>query len=195
MTKYSTFNSTNKSILHEGDSAPARSVMRAADGFFKAKFRCPEPNCLYRLPGTLTACAPACHCLIQAHDEQMCYNNTANQLGVQDFGAIVSIVAGLNVLPTRTKPRGAIEGTSLASRGSRKVFGIAKFPWGIQLPSVIGGYPPSTLKIKMVAKISAFTGRAIPVVGWIILASDVSQIAYRTVRDYNRIARGSDKIW
>lgn len=41
---YSTFNSTNKSILHEGDSAPARSVMRAADGFFKAKFRCPEPN-------------------------------------------------------------------------------------------------------------------------------------------------------
>ncbi|EPC5538683.1 DUF1493 family protein [Salmonella enterica] len=42
----------------------------------------------------------------------------------------------------------------------------------------------------MVAKISAFTGRAIPVVGWIILASDVSQIAYRTVRDYNRIARG-----
>ncbi|WP_243403926.1 hypothetical protein [Salmonella enterica] len=84
---------------------------------------------------------------------------------------------------------------SLASRGSRKVFGTAKFPWGIQLPSVIGGYPPSTLKIKMVAKISAFTGRAIPVVGWIILASDVSQIAYRTVRDYNRIARGSDKIW
>lgn len=44
MTKYSTFNSTNKSILHEGDSAPARSVMRAADGFFKAKFRCPEPR-------------------------------------------------------------------------------------------------------------------------------------------------------
>ncbi|EOG3289412.1 STM2901 family protein, partial [Salmonella enterica] len=31
--------------------------------------------------------------------------------------------------------------------------------------------------------------------GWIILASDVSQIAYRTGRDYNRIARGSDKIW
>nr|WP_237703572.1 hypothetical protein [Erwinia sp. Ejp617] len=114
--------------------------------------------------------------------------NTANQLGVQDFGAIVSIVAGLNILPTRTKPRDAIEGTSLASRGSRNVFGTAKFPWGIRLPSVIGGYPPSTLKIKMVAKISAFTGRAIPVVGWIILASDVSQIAYRTVT-LNRITR------
>ncbi|ADP12592.1 putative phage membrane protein [Erwinia sp. Ejp617] len=44
------------------------------------------------------------------------------------------------------------------------------------------------MKIKMVAKISAFTGRAIPVVGWIILASDVSQIAYRTVT-LNRITR------
>lgn len=121
--------------------------------------------------------------------------NTANQLGVQDFGAIVSIVAGLNIVPTRTKPRDAIEGTSLASRGSRKVFGNAKFPWGIYLPSVVGGYPPSTLKIRMVAKIGAFTGRAIPVVGWIILASDVSTITYCTVRDYNLITRGKDKIW
>ncbi|MGQ3902481.1 STM2901 family protein [Mixta calida] len=121
--------------------------------------------------------------------------NSANQLGVQDFGAITSVVAGLNILPTRTKPHDAIKGTSLASRGSRKLFGNAQFPRGIKLPSVIGGYPPSTLKIRMVAKISAFTGRAIPVVGWIILASDVSQITYRTVRDYNRIARGKDKIW
>lgn len=121
--------------------------------------------------------------------------NTANQLGVQDFVAITSIVAGLNILPTRVKPRDAIEGTSLASRGSRKILGTAKFPYGIRLPSVIGGYPPSTLKIKMVAKISAFTGRAIPVLGWVIMASDVSQISYRTLIDYNRIARGSDKIW
>ncbi len=30
--------------------------------------------------------------------------NTANQLGVQDFVGIVAIVAGLNILPTRTKP-------------------------------------------------------------------------------------------
>ena len=121
--------------------------------------------------------------------------NTANQLDVNDFGALVSIVAGLNILPTRAKPRNAIEGTSLASRSSRKIFGTTKFPRGILLPSVIGGYPPSTLKIKMVAKISSFTGRAIPVMGWGILASDVSQIVYNTVRDYNRIARGDDKIW
>ena len=108
---------------------------------------------------------------------------------------IVAIVAGLNILPTRTKPRDAIDGTSLASRGSRKFFGNAKFPRDIKLPSIIGGYPPSTLKIRMVAKIGTFMGRAIPVVGWILLANDVSQITYRTIRDYNLIARGVDKIW
>lgn len=121
--------------------------------------------------------------------------NTASQLGVQDFGAIVSIVAGLNNLPTRGKFAGATPGTSYASTKARQLLGNVKFPWGITLPSVIGGYPPHKLKIIMVRKISTFTGRAIPVLGWVILASDVSQIAYRTVRDYNRIARGNDKIW
>ena len=121
--------------------------------------------------------------------------NTANQLGVQDFGAIVSIAAGLNNMPTREKFANATPGTSYASTKSRQLFGSAKFPWGIKLPSVIGGYPPHKLKIIMVRKISAFTGRAIPVLGWIILASDISQISYRTLKDYNRIARGNDKIW
>ncbi|WP_312240702.1 STM2901 family protein [Pantoea sp.] len=121
--------------------------------------------------------------------------NTANQLGVQDFGAIVAIVAGLNILPTRTKPQGAIDGTSYASRGARQIFGNAKFPRGIKLPTIIGGYPPSKLKIRMVAKIGTFAGRAVPVVGWVILASDVSQITYRTVKEYNDIARGDDKLW
>ncbi|EOC4159795.1 STM2901 family protein, partial [Enterobacter hormaechei] len=31
--------------------------------------------------------------------------------------------------------------------------------------------------------------------GWVILASDISQITYRTIRDYNAIARGNDKLW
>lgn len=121
--------------------------------------------------------------------------NTANQLGVQDFGAIVSIVAGLNILPVNGKLAGAIPDTSIASKGARKLFGNARFPSPIRLPSVIGGYPPSTLRIKMVSRIGTFVGRAVPVVGWIILASDVSQISYSTLRDYNRIARGKDKIW
>ncbi len=31
-------------------------------------------------------------------------------------------------------------------------------------------------------------------IGEIILAADVSQITYRTIRDYNTIARGNDKL-
>lgn len=121
--------------------------------------------------------------------------NTANQLGVQDFGAIVSIVAGLNNLPTRGKLADATPGTSYASTKARKVFGSAKFPWGMKLPSVVGGYPPRKLRVYMTNKIGTFVGRAVPVVGWIILAADVSEITWCTLRDYNRIARGGDKIW
>lgn len=121
--------------------------------------------------------------------------NTANQLGVQDFVAIASIVAGLNNMPTRGKFANATPGTSYASTKARKFFGNAKFPWGMKLPSVIGGYPPHKLKIIMVRQISTFIGRAVPVFGWGILAAEVSVITYHTVRDYNRIARGTDKIW
>lgn len=31
--------------------------------------------------------------------------------------------------------------------------------------------------------------------GTYFLASDVSQTSYKTVRDYNKIARGNDKVW
>ncbi|GAA3896828.1 hypothetical protein GCM10022405_22560 [Gibbsiella dentisursi] len=112
-----------------------------------------------------------------------------------DFVGIVAIVAGLNIIPTRTKPGTAITGTSIASIGSRKIFGEAKFPFGIKLPSVVGGYPPSTLRPRMIRNVGAFVGRGIPVVGWVILATDVSEISYRTVVKYNAIARGNDKLW
>lgn len=122
-------------------------------------------------------------------------DQVAEQLGVDDFGAIVAIVSGLNISPTRQKPRNAVKGTSLASRSARKIFGDARFPFGLRLPSLVGGYPPSTLKLRMVSRIGAFAGRAIPVVGWVILAWDVSEISYRTTVRYNSIARGSDKLW
>jgi hypothetical protein len=66
----------------------------------------------------------------------------AEQLGIDDFGAIVAILSGRNVLTTRTKPRDALKGTSYASRAARRVFPKAKFPFGIQLPTIVGGYPP-----------------------------------------------------
>lgn len=69
------------------------------------------------------------------------------------------------------------------------------FPMGLKLPTVIGGYPPSTIKIRMVRKLGTFVGRAVPVVGWIILAADVTEISFKTVTTYNSIARGVDKLW
>lgn len=116
-------------------------------------------------------------------------------LGIVDFSAVVGIVSGRNTLTTRAKPIGAEKGTSYASKASRKVFMNTKFPFGIKLPSVIGGYPPSTIRIRLVANIGTFTGRAIPVFGWILLANDVTQITYHTLKNYNMIAREKDKLW
>ncbi|CAH6380976.1 Putative phage related protein (plasmid) [Pantoea agglomerans] len=119
----------------------------------------------------------------------------AEQLGIDDFGAIVAILSGRNVLTTRTKPRDALKGTSYASRAARRVFPNAKFPFGIQLPTIVGGYPPRTARILFTHKLSTFVGRAIPVVGWVILARDVADISFNSVRLYNAIARGEDKLW
>ncbi|PSH13186.1 hypothetical protein B7R75_15145, partial [Yersinia pseudotuberculosis] len=47
----------------------------------------------------------------------------------------------------------------------------------------------------MVRNIAPFVGRSIPLLGLIIIAADVSAITYRTIRDYNMIARGGDKLW
>ncbi|MGD9427056.1 STM2901 family protein [Pantoea sp. NSTU24] len=119
----------------------------------------------------------------------------AKQLGIDDFGAIVAILSGRNVLTTRTKPRDALKGTSYASKAARRVFPDAKFPFGIQLPMIVGGYPPRTARILFTHKLSTFVGRAIPVVGRVILAKDVIDINYNSVRLYNTIARGKDKLW
>ncbi|EAB8209013.1 hypothetical protein FGH87_11270 [Salmonella enterica] len=123
--------------------------------------------------------------------------NTASQfgIGVADFGAVVALVSGRNNLWTRAKPAGATKGTSYASRTARAVFKKSKFPFGISLPTWLGGYTPWTARRVMVRNIAPFVGRSIPLIGEIILAADVPQITYRTIRDYNTIARGNDKLW
>ncbi|CCJ78744.1 Putative membrane protein [Cronobacter muytjensii 530] len=51
------------------------------------------------------------------------------------------------------------------------------------------------LKIFWVNNLGAFVGRAVPVLGWIILAKDVSLISYNTVNHYNKLVRKEDRIW
>ena len=82
----------------------------------------------------------------------------AEQLDIDDFGAIVAILSGRNVLTTRTKPRDALKGTSYASRAARRVFPKAKFPFGIKLPTIVGGYPPRTARILFTHKLDTRRG-------------------------------------
>ncbi|AHK20897.1 membrane protein [Yersinia similis] len=121
--------------------------------------------------------------------------NTASQFGMQDFGAVVAIISGRSNLLTRGKPIGATKGTSYASKAARSVFKKTKFPFGMSLPTWLGGYTPWTARKAMVRNIAPFVGRSIPLLGLIIIAADVSAITYRAIRDYNMIARGGDKLW
>ncbi|AXF77905.1 hypothetical protein LU604_24380 [Erwinia tracheiphila] len=116
-------------------------------------------------------------------------------LGVADFGAVAAIVSGRSNLPTRGKLADATKGTSYASVAARKVFRKAKFPFGISLPTWLGGYTPWTARKVMVRNIAPFVGRSVPLLGVIILAADITEITYRTIRDYNMIARGSGRLW
>ncbi|NDJ57090.1 hypothetical protein GWD52_08805 [Enterobacteriaceae bacterium 4M9] len=123
--------------------------------------------------------------------------NTASQFGIgaADFAAIVALLSGRNSLSTRAKPMGATKGTSYASKASRAVFKKTKFPLGISLPTWVGGYTPWSARRVMVRNIAPFVGRSIPLIGVFIIAADITQITYRTIRDYNTIARENDKLW
>ncbi|EMQ1491417.1 hypothetical protein WEU54_004647 [Enterobacter kobei] len=119
----------------------------------------------------------------------------ADHFGIDDVAGIAGLYSGANNQKTRKKPAGAKEGTSRASKAMRHYFKQAKFPYGIKLPTWIGGYTPWTVRCRMVSQISTFIGRTIPLVGMVILVADVSLITYAAIRDYNRIARGTDKLW
>ncbi|CAG2294274.1 MULTISPECIES: STM2901 family protein [Burkholderia] len=121
-------------------------------------------------------------------------DETMNQLGVDDAVSVGMILLGRSNLPTRAKPIDAIQGTSLASKYSRRVFQKAQFPFGWKLPTLVGG-PVRNLKIRLVRNIGTFVGRTIPVLGWVILARDISIIAGKTVAHYNRVAREGDRLW
>ena len=121
-------------------------------------------------------------------------DETMNQLGVDDVVSVGMILLGKNNVSTRVKPGGAIKGTSRASRYSRRVFQKTQFPFGLQLPTLVGG-PVRNLKIRMVRNIGTFVGRTIPVLGWVIIASDIYIITRKAVNQYNKIAREVDRLW
>jgi hypothetical protein len=114
-----------------------------------------------------------------------------DHFGSHDIAALVAALSGLNIISVPGKPSNATPGTSYASKFSRKVFRNKKLPF--PLPSMIG-YPPNA-KMIMTNKLGTFVGRGIPVVGYVILATDVATIIYKATNHYNLIANSKDQLW
>jgi hypothetical protein len=106
----------------------------------------------------------------------------SDQLGITDLLALGAIAAGQPI--PGTKPfvtPGSSRGTSMAGKGADWIFGDARLP--TRLPSIVGG--PGTgrrLAIRGTKSVARFAGRAVPIVGWAILAYDAASIAVCTAR-------------
>ena len=114
------------------------------------------------------------------------------QLGVEDIVSLAGAIVGYPFLSTRAKFGGATPGTSIASVVSRKLL-----PQNIKyriLPTLTLK-SVANLKIIFTRNLGAFVGRAIPVVGQVVLAIDVICITSSSVSNYNRIVKREDKIF
>lgn len=118
-------------------------------------------------------------------------DQTVAQVSGVDVGAAIAVLAGQPILPTRAKFKGATVGTSLASVTARRLF-RQKLP--IALPMLTGS-SLTTLRISFTRNLGALIGRAIPGVGWVILAYDATQIIRKTIARYNALAKAGDKLW
>ncbi|WON76607.1 STM2901 family protein [Serratia sp. UGAL515B_01] len=115
------------------------------------------------------------------------------QLGIQDIIGVAAVVLGSNIIDVPGKPSTATPGTSHASLFFRKHISY-KFKTRVLPTLTRKSFSLRGIKIMWVNNLGAFVGRAVPVLGWVILANDVSTIGYRTLRNYNTIARPEDKI-
>lgn len=112
-------------------------------------------------------------------------------MGVDDEIAVVPVILGQPILPTRGKFVGATKGTSIASKYLSQ---ILKGRSPIPLPMITGN-SVATLRVAFTRNVGRWAGRAVPVVGWIYLASDVVQISYESVSRYNAFVTEEDRLW
>lgn len=119
-------------------------------------------------------------------------DETCKQIGVDDVVGVGMVLLGQRFIPTRSKFNGAVKGTSVASVVLRRLLPY-EFKHRI-LPTVTSFGSLMLLRIKFTRNLGVFAGRAIPGVGWVILAADVSQIIYRSINAYNRLVKPEDRI-
>lgn len=111
--------------------------------------------------------------------------------GLKDAVMMATMILGLPILETRTKPETATIGTSVASKYLRDLLNV-------QLPHRLPTITLASFKYRkpMYTKnLGAFIGRWIPALGITILAADVAMISYKTLSRYNTIAHPKDRIW
>lgn len=109
----------------------------------------------------------------------------------RDVMAAAAIYAGQNNIEVSGKLANATPGTSWASKHAR--MRLQKYRIPFPMPTIVGN--PFNMKLIMTRKLGTFVGRAVPVVGWFVIAADVAQISWHAVNRYNTIARKEDKIW
>ncbi|MEO7966258.1 MAG: RHS repeat-associated core domain-containing protein [Gemmatimonadaceae bacterium] len=109
----------------------------------------------------------------------------SDQLGLTNLMlAGGAIAAGLNIFSTSGKFVGATRGTSLASMTASAIFKKARIPFGLELPSLVGfPFVGSGVAVRATTSLARFSGRAIPVLGWALLAYDAAAIGVCTASD------------
>ncbi|MFK3659310.1 STM2901 family protein [Scandinavium sp. NPDC088450] len=109
------------------------------------------------------------------------------ELGIDAVTGAV-ILSGQPWLKTRTKPGGAIEGTSVISKYARIVLKGAKVPFGIRVQTPVG------VRMKKTTSLAAVIARYVPWLGWAGLVTTLYRVSTRTQDKYNLIARPKDRI-
>lgn len=101
----------------------------------------------------------------------------ADQLGLSELAGAAAVASGQPIPGTkRFVTPGSSRGTSVAGMAANKVFGDAKFPR--RVPTIVGA--PGTgraLAIAGTKSVARFAGRAVPIVGWALLAYDAYKVA------------------
>lgn len=120
-------------------------------------------------------------------------DETEKQLGIQDIAGIAALILGNNIIDIPSKPETATRGTSPSSLFFRRHISY-KFRKRVLPTLTKKSFSLKGIKIFWVNNLGAFVGRAVPVLGWVILAHDISVISFRTATRYNIIAREEDKI-
>ena len=111
-------------------------------------------------------------------------------LGVKDLVAMFAVIAGQPILRTRGKFAGTTKGTSIASRVARKTL---NYNLKRRVLPTVTTESIRRLRILFTRNIGTFVGRTVPVVGWAILAVDVTVIMNAAISDYNRRVAAKDR--